>query len=117
MLDTTNYLVAWAAYLIGSAVMLVVLWRLTRSFGHSLGGMLVRILGAAWMLTPVPNPAYDEWLVPALMVLGLGTIADGWEAASHGAAALAVATIIAILLALAAWLWQRAKKVEVQADG
>lgn len=107
MLTTTNYLLAWAVYLLAAAGLLLVLFRLTRGWRPVALRIVLRVVPAVWLLLPavVEPGAARETLAPAFMVLLFELTSDD-GAALQIIELLLMVSATAIPLALGAhWAW------------
>lgn len=113
-----GYLLAWICYLAAALVAWLMASHLLRHRGRIVAWSLLGAL-LALLLAPMAHPLYPDWRVPAIMVLFLGTLSEGWDQAGVPALALlAAVTVMAALLGggLAWWRQRRARATMLDRD-
>lgn len=69
MLESSETLMAWGAYLLAAVGIMAVWWRLTRFIPWMLPKQLLRVILAALLLVPAPvSGVHSDW-APAIFVL------------------------------------------------
>ncbi len=102
----SDYALAWFLYLLAALVAWGIAWRVIRRWPRPLSWGLLGLL-AALLLMPMEHPLQPGWQVPAIMVLGLGTVSDGWESVGVPALSLLLIGGIPALLAGVGLGWWR----------
>ena len=109
MRTTQAYLIAWAISLLAASGLLLVLFRLTRGWRPVALRVVLRAVGALWLLMPavVEPGAVRETMAPAFIVL-LFELTSGYEEAARVLEPMLVLTAAIIPLALFGhWGWTR----------
>ena len=69
MLESSETLMAWGAYLLAAVGIMAVWWRLTRFIPWMLPKQLLRVMLAALLLVPAPVSGVNSDWAPAIFVL------------------------------------------------
>lgn len=105
-----DYMLMWLLYLLGAMGLLIVVWRLTRSWPKWLG-MSVRFVGACVLLVPALVDSERQLYAPALIVGPFEWLSKSPEAAEPAISALilwaGVALAVVVLTQLAAYFLRR----------
>ena len=107
MESVTNYIIAWAVYLLASLVFFTLFWRFTRSSKRSLGLYCLRAVLLAMALTPWYANSQQVWLAPAIIVLLLDGITMGPGAAVRAAVPLVLAILSALTVTVVIFIATR----------
>jgi len=100
MLTAENYQLAWMFYLAGSALGLIVFWRMLRALPWGEFKQLLLVSLAAVLLTPVIADPEQLFLAPAWLVFMLQFMFEGPEAAARGGMPLLISWASVLVLAL-----------------
>ncbi|MDT8397989.1 MAG: hypothetical protein RQ899_05175 [Pseudomonadales bacterium] len=103
-METSDYIIAWAVYLLGAAVLSSISWRLCKRFlqrdlAYLLHGILLAVLFTPWYVLPD-----QEYLAPAIIIFAMDTItmdaAAGIRALIPLVMALMLVLVITVIVSL-----------------
>lgn len=108
MFSSSEYVMAWMAYLVGSVGMMIVVWYLTRKITFSALRHLLQLVAAILMVTPYYADPQQPYLAPALIMALLEGIFEGPEAMWRAGIPL-LATLFCgiVLLVIIELLWRK----------
>ncbi len=108
-MSTTNYVIGWLAYIVGSAGLTLALYLAVRhSLRRELSQLLV-VLAAAFLLMPFSVSSDHALLAPAWVMTIMEAIAGGDHSAWRAGTALLMALLAAAILALGLAFFQRTR--------
>ena len=111
------YFWAWGLYLSACAGFFVLFWWVTRILPRFLRQPL-RGLAAVILLVPVPTtPGQGYWVAPAIAVLFLETMSQGFDQGRRALLAIIVATLLVIFLSIVAAMVRRNRRLKKMARG
>ncbi|MFK8018268.1 MAG: hypothetical protein AB8B86_00725 [Pseudomonadales bacterium] len=119
---SNDYLVMWAVYLLGVVGLLIVAWRLTRSWPRWLS-LSLRFILACLLLVPAMVESERHQYAPAWVVAPFDWLSKGPEQAAPAINALLLWTLGALAVVLLAkavhylWVSSRRKRAAAEADG
>ena len=106
MLLASDHMLAWAVYGVAAALVLLILWRITRRWQWDTRWLLLA-LTAVLVVTPSPVPGHEDLMAPAMIFLALGGMTGGAEVIAPALVRLSLAGILAIILVVIAGFWHR----------
>jgi hypothetical protein len=114
MFSAQEYIIGWVVYLIAALGLLFVFWRMTRSIPWFYPKQYLRLIGAAFLLSPAVVDDAAAYLAPAWVMATLQLVFTGvdnfWPLARVVLMAALIAAMIYSLLLIALHLYRRQRR-------
>jgi|GEM_PF-756046 len=111
MFTVEQYVIGWSVYLLAVIGLLAVFWRMTRIIRWFYPRQVLRLIAAAFLLTPYSINEASEYLAPAWLMAGLEMVfsgLDGFERAGRPTITAAlIALIVYLVMAVGVYVYRR----------